>query len=436
MKETPVVGLVGAYERDNFGDLLFLERTRAFLVRNGLDPRALSPFRGVPEQLTNYPTPAFIDAVSNSDLDSVWVVGGEVGGVLIHAAYKMLDPHFQDPTFTKMTRFARRGVIRTQSGLDVTDFAYLPRPSKYPSLHSAPFIINSSGLSGIAKLRGDVRAEAIGALHDADFVSVREHASSKLLTQLGVKHRLAPDLVHTLRFDYPEFANRGLRSEARARRVAVIQMSAAALDSAGIAELIAFLGTSVALKGFELRLMAAGLAPAHDSIEMYAEVIAGVNQRYPNVNISISPARSAMEKVQEIASSAIMIGTSLHAMIVSMAFDVPHVGLYLEKIGRYARAWEDLMPTEVALADADAAVAFALSPEAGAAASGIGEDLAQKAQINMEAAIAVVRDGSSKESKLSRTLDREARRVRLLRESKAPSRRASTLVRSLIRPLS
>ena len=436
MKSIPVVGMVGAYERDNFGDLLFLERTRAFLGGAELEPLALSPFRGVLEQLTSQPTPAFVDAVNDSLLDVIWVVGGEVGGVLVHAAYKMLDPQSQDATFSQSNRFVRRSIIRARSGLEVTDFAYLPRPSRYQHLHAAPFIINSSGLSGIAKLRGNVRAEAIGSLHDADFVSVREHASSHLLTELGVKHRLAPDLVHTLRFDYPDFVNRDFRNDARARRVAVVQMSAATLGSAGVDELIAFLGTSEALRGCELRLLAAGLAPSHDSLEMYKSVVAGVNQDYPTVSIAISPASSAMEKVREIASSSIMIGTSLHAMIVSMAFDVPHVGLYLEKIGRYARAWDDRMPTEVALADANAAVEFALASELGAVSSGLGEDLAKQAQSNMEAAIAVARTGDSEEANRSRALDRNARGLRLMRESKAPSRRASTLLRSMVRPLS
>lgn len=436
MKSIPVVGLLGAYERDNFGDLLFLERTRSFLLASGLEPLALSPFRDTPEQLTNQQTPAFADAVSDAALDALWVVGGEVGGVLVHAAYRMLDPHSQDQEFSRSNRFARRGIIRARSGLDVSDFAYLPRPSRHKSLHAAPFIINSAGLSGVAKLSGNVRAEAIGSLHDADFVSVREHASSHLLTELGVEHHLAPDLVHTLRFDYPELVSRDFRNEARAKRVAVIQMSAATLGSAGVDALVAFLGTCDALQGYELRLLAAGLAPSHDSLQMYAEVVEGVNRDFPSVSISISAARSALEKVHEIASSSIMIGTSLHAMIISMAFDVPHVGLYLEKIGRYARAWDDPMPTAVALADASEAVAFAFDCELDVVNSGLGEALAGRAQKNIEAAVAVAQPGGPVEISQARAVDRSTRDLRLAREAKTPSRRASTLLRSIVRPLS
>ena len=38
----PIVGLLGAYERDNFGDVLFLELSRKYLA--DIESIALAPF--------------------------------------------------------------------------------------------------------------------------------------------------------------------------------------------------------------------------------------------------------------------------------------------------------------------------------------------------------------------------------------------------------
>ena len=78
---------MGAYERDNFGDLLFLLVTERYL--GGADVVAAAPFAADMRQLLGRRIPAFGPLLRDEAFDAVWTVGGQVGRVDLERAYKM-----------------------------------------------------------------------------------------------------------------------------------------------------------------------------------------------------------------------------------------------------------------------------------------------------------------------------------------------------------
>ena len=77
---TPRVLSVGAYERDNFGDLLFLLVTERYL--EGSEVVASAPFAADMTALLDRKVGAVGDALSENRFDAIWTVGGQVGGVM------------------------------------------------------------------------------------------------------------------------------------------------------------------------------------------------------------------------------------------------------------------------------------------------------------------------------------------------------------------
>ncbi|MFW5469300.1 polysaccharide pyruvyl transferase family protein [Knoellia sp. CPCC 206435] len=429
------IGLVGAYERDNFGDILFLERTNAYLAAHSLPSVALAPFKDSRELLEGGHTSRSADALRDGSISALWTVGGEVGAVPLYAAYRMLDPDVQAENFSVSRRTVRRRMIREASGLALTDLAYLPRLSAFPNSWGTPSILNSVGLSGVANLKGEVRAKAEAAIRDADYISVRERQSAAFLSSVGVAHQLAPDLVHTLRIDRPDLATDDVRTDARTAGSVLVQMSAAALATQGVGRLAKALVDCPALSGKDVRLFVAGLAPGHDSLSAYCDVMGIVKRSRARFDISMSDSVTAIEKVEEIARASLVIGTSLHAMIVSMTFDVPHVGLLLEKVTRYATAWADPMPTNVSLLDLNEAVSHALSLECEVSNSGLANSWAEAAHRSIERAIDVVEVGSAAREVALRQERRSSNDVAFQRVVRSPKSLALRMARSALRPL-
>lgn len=429
------IGLLGAYERDNFGDLLFLERTQTLAGLEGFMTRPLVPFGHTPERLTGKFCSTLPQAIAEETLGGLWTVGGEVGAVPVYAAYKMLAPEDKTEGYESASRRKRRRTIRQASGMRLLDLAYLPVPSDYSGVSQLPTVINSVGLTGVKQLRGDVYAAAVSALRQADFVSVRERESAALLEGMGIGHFLAPDLVHSLRSTRQDLADQSSRLRAEDDRHAVVQISEAALRNVGVRAFASALGATRVLRGREVRLFAAGTSPHHDSLPLYRELLNVVAAEHRHLLIRMSSAVDPMEKVEELATSFIVIGTSLHAMIVSMTFDIPHVGLLIPKVSRYARAWGDPMPTEVALADLEEAATLAVSLRQTTIRSGLSVKLSEDAVANFKRAI----DAGTRmdHSSVSARAGRRASAARdLSRQRRHPRNLLTSLGRSLVRPLS
>ncbi|RJS45433.1 polysaccharide pyruvyl transferase family protein [Nocardioides cavernaquae] len=360
--QAPVV-LVGAFERDNFGDLLFPIVSRRYLG----DAASIlaTPVAASTQQMLGEQVHRYVDVVRNgAGPHPVWVVGGEVGG-----------PH---------------GELRHQSefdeqeqGLSRYGQAYLPRMSALSGTSSSVAVVNSVGLRNMSLLIGTARLEAVTALRELDYLSVRDAGSAKLLSRLGVEHRLAPDLMHSIAAHVP---SRAISTDA----YAVVQVNEAYLSLIGPEALAAALAGSRHLVPLHVRLLAAGLAPGHDSIELYEQVAREFERQAGGRTIEVLRDNDPLAKVATIAGADLMVSTSLHCAVISTAYGVPRVALSNEKLTHYLRTWEEPGPVDVDPDDLDDAIGQALALRGSVGEAERSRSLAQRADESARAAAAAV----------------------------------------------
>lgn len=344
--------LVGAYERENFGDLLFGLITKSYL-EPPMRVTMGAPFKASTAGLLGEDVLPMAALGEADTFGTIWTVGGEVGGVSLDYAYRMSMSDSEITRFDSLSRQKRAAQLESLTGVNRYSAAYLPRMSARSNTIESTYVVNSVGLRSIKRLGGTVREETFQALRESSFLSVRDSESHDILTAAGIKHVLAPDLVHTMRMTWEEERTRS--------DVALVQIREIDLLRLGIEQVAETLIRGESLRKFEIKLFVAGSARQHDNADLYRQLVEYVERRAPQRKISISAARGPFEKADEIASAGLWVGTSLHGAIVSTAYDVPHVGLDLDKVNRYASTWGEPMPFGVAWDQLDSAVDRALS---------------------------------------------------------------------------
>lgn len=375
----PEILLVGAYERDNFGDLLFLLVTERYLSRASVFPSSLSQSDMSP-LLGRFVFP-YSMALEETKFDAVWVVGGEIGTPTPRDALRFsLTPE----NFETLAQAAPRDAARLERvlmGSVPPTSAYVPDLRRFVLNETTPLVINSVGVSRIKSHPDHRYDELVAGLRRATDISVRDNPSSSLLTSCGVQHELNPDLIHTvaLNTDLPPFPSVNGRL--------VAQASTSFLNSVGYDAFAAEIASLAKKSGLPLTLFAAGTAHLHDSFEDYERLRALIGNFEPSVEVSVLTERNPWKLASAIKSCAVWVGTSLHGRIVAAAFDRPRVSLTNPKVSHYAETWDDGMPYSVGLGDMRAAVESARSP-ALAAKTAVGDDRARQAHEAMRSLVA------------------------------------------------
>jgi len=333
---------VGAFERDNFGDLLYRELL-AHYAGSSWDITWGAPVVGpdAPHGVVRW-----ADALSSRDFDAVWAGGGEVGStppdyaLLTSFGETALADRRSDPV-------AHRRRLADEMGGVILDPPYIPRPGAWPRHAGLPMVVNSVGISAIGREPESRRIPLVATIREATAVSVRDSASSRLLDGLGIAHSLVPDLAHVVATVHPVPAAR--------RDVAVVQLNAQSADAHGVAGWAGAL--HAALPSLPIRILLAGLAPAHDSPAIAAELRRALVELDPQRQVTVSDARGIWDRIEEIATAAMWIGSSLHGRIIASAYGVPRISFAKPKVDAYAADWDgkmpygvtpDLLPTAVA----------------------------------------------------------------------------------------
>jgi hypothetical protein len=370
---SPRALLVGAFERDNFGDLLFLLQTERFL--DGVDVVAGAPIASDMTPLLDRFVPAYGPLLESEQFDVVWTVGGEVGATTLEGALRMsLDAEVFDQ-LARLPTEARRAAERELCGSDRVDSPYMPRPSAFPLNNGAALVLNSVGISGIGALPARRQEELITVLREADRIAVRDRASSELLSAHGVMHELVPDLVHSVAITRP-----GEPVEDGAP--VLVQAPASYLGRVGVETFAEALAAAPFDDFSHVKLFLAGTAYGHDSLTAYEQVVRAYEAASGGRPIEICRTRKPWELVDEIARAGLWIGMSLHGRIISTAYGVPRVSLALPKVDGYARTWDGEMPFGVELDRLADAVAAARSPGLQAQVAERGEELGRLALDN------------------------------------------------------
>ncbi len=345
--------MVGAYERDNVGDLLFLLVTESYLP--DVDIVAGAPFAS-PDMtvLLGHEVVAFGDVLQHEDVAAIWTVGGQVGGTSRESAFQMSRPPEEVAAYREASFDDRRALLDAAYGGAPISVPYIPTPGAFPRNAGAVTVLNSVGLSGVTALPYHVQDEVVGLLRTTDAVSVRDPLSSSRLASLGIEHRLLPDVVHAVGVVRPGEAD-------PASDYAVVQVSTQVLDRVRASRLGRALARSTALAGLRLEIVLAGTATRHDSFADAGGLAAAIHRVDPGREVVVRTERSPWDIVDQVRGARVVISTSLHMRIIAAAYGVPRVTLRRGKTTRYAQHWDAAMPLDVRVAHLDDALATALA---------------------------------------------------------------------------
>lgn len=374
--------LVGAYERDNFGDLLFLLMTERYLPTDSIT--AAAPLPADMSAVFGRYVPAYGPLLKTRSFDTVWTVGGEIGSVSLGAAYSYsLSPEML--AVYRACDAAGRSAIRRSMSSDIdTDLAYVPTLGDFHLNDTARQVLNSVGISAVNRLKPAERERVIGKIAAADMITVRDRASSALLTERGVEHVLGPDMVHSIGILVPA-------DDVATEPYFCFHAADSYVRSAGADSIAAQLVAIAQRTGFGIHLFIAGLASGHDSLAGYEDIRDACLARSPKVDVTISESRDPLDLAQSIRRSQGWIGTSLHGRIIAASYGLPRVSLSKswktadtrEKTAVYAQTWDADMPYAVTLDAIPSAFGQASSGRLKRKAADTGRGLAWAAHRNM-----------------------------------------------------
>jgi hypothetical protein len=250
--------LIGAYERDNLGDILFGIITRDRLRKRGhtvvLSSMVFSDMREIfGEFIHSY------DALLRAyPWDVVWVVGGEVGSVRVAEATRLTLQLSTSRLYANDIQSNDAEILRNQLCAPPGNLlAYVPDLASYRHNQDAVLIVNSVG-----GFRNNGRAHYLEAHEGFSSISHRDGVSYEAFRELTFSNmRLAPDLVHSMPDDY-SFGS----SEEKYLLFQVSEAIAGNCDLAAVGHTLAQMAKEHCCS---LYLFQAGKAPGHDNVDVY-----------------------------------------------------------------------------------------------------------------------------------------------------------------------
>ncbi|PMS19185.1 chromosome condensation regulator RCC1 [Trinickia dabaoshanensis] len=353
--------LFGAFDRHNFGDLLFPHvLTRMLPERRlsfaGLAARDLRAFGGhLVEAIGQHATPRR----DRPPFDLVHV-GGELLTCDAWEAAVMLSPEDRvraaidaQPAWLRApSAWARAALGRSTRAPYVLSKGDFPRARRV--------LFNAVGGTELAQRDAAMRAEVIAALKLADDVTVRDAITQRALEGEGVAARCVPDPAVMTAELFGDIVREHAACEAVAsirdacqNGYIAVQFSADFGDDRTLDELAQQIDTAAASLGAGVAFFRAGTAPWHDTLEVYERT----RQHMRTQPVCLLNSPNVWDICAVLAGSRAYCGSSLHGSIVAAAFAVPHVNVRHpartsanSKQTAFASTWEDGgAPGEVAV---------------------------------------------------------------------------------------
>lgn len=346
---TPTI-LFGAFDRHNFGDLLFPHIAAALLpgenlIFAGLAERDLRPYGG--HRVRALP---LLAAECCGQGANILHVGGELLTCDVwQAAVMLLAPDQAQATIARLDAHPRERLRWAQ------DFLSCPQLAPYtlaPGLFGRENPVVYNGVGGVDLVNRDARfrKEIEAKLRAADHVGVRDKITQACLAGASIEARLMPDPAVMVAELFGEEIRRQAREgetaqmlEAFPQGYIAVQFSADFGDDATLAEIAVQLDQISHETGFGIVFFRAGAAPWHDDLDCYQRTAS----RMQSPAVKIFTSRNLWAICALIAHSRAYCGSSLHGRIIAMAFALPRINLrhpaearQETKHSAYAATWE------------------------------------------------------------------------------------------------
>jgi hypothetical protein len=358
--------LFGAFDRHNFGDLLFPHLMTELLPGRsfefaGLAQRDLRHFGGHclhPLVSMGRERPAHLIHAGGEVLTcSAW----EAAVMLLDAdaAQQAIERYDDDPDAAAAWAASQLGTMRRAPYVAGREFVAPP----------GQLIFNAVGGVEWAAMPATRREEVKQALRGADWLSVRDHVTQRALQQEGIAAELCPDPAVMVRTCFGETIRQrreGLKPVRQAfpRGYLASQFSADFADDASLEALAQGLSRVAAETRLGVVFFRAGAAPWHDDRGLYEKL----RLRMKPGSACVFDSLHLWDICALIAASRGVIASSLHARVVAMAYGLPRVSLKSpqqgdrpNKVGAFAETWEpSSLPRCVALGETEHAVRQAL----------------------------------------------------------------------------
>lgn len=350
-KSAARVAILGAYDRFNYGDLLFPDVLEHVLREHNCEridhyTTFKSDLRRLGGRQTRPMRDLFAPAAV-SDGTAIIVAGGE----LLDADWtSTVETLLASPLAFLIRRLRNRfggavsdRICRRLSGapmalpwvLSSRDFAAKVR-----------VLYNCVGGSNVLRMSADLRAQLMTKLEEVEFVSVRDAVSMDVLQSQGLRNgvRLAPDCAVLVSRMYPR-EQLPRRVQPRVKAIpdrypgGYFCFQINRLHGLGKAQLLAAQLRAVASRhGLGIVLLPVGRARNHeDHVPLHH-----IHDALGRSSEFVDGALSIHDIIFLIAHAHAYAGTSLHGAITSMSYAVPHIGLTqaIPKLAAFLKTWD------------------------------------------------------------------------------------------------
>ncbi|CAN0625583.1 Polysaccharide pyruvyl transferase [Burkholderia multivorans] len=368
--------LFGAFDRHNFGDLLFPHVVARMLARRevvfaGLAARDLRRYGG-------HHVRAIGEIATASCARTLDII--HVGGELLtcdawEAAVMLSPPDALQAAIASEEAWRHDRLAWAQARLGIAALApYVLSRQSLPRARVTRMCFNAVGGVDLSAHDPALRAEVLAKLKEADDVSVRDRHTQALLGASGVAARLVPDpAVMVAELFGGRIRRRAAAGEVRAMRetfprgYAAVQFSGDFGDDGTLDAIARQLDRVAIAQGLGVALFRAGAAPWHDDLACYRRVASRVR----GASVALFDSLDLWDICALIAHSRVYCGSSLHGRIVAMAFALPRVNvshpahpMQPTKQAAFAQTWEPPdMPAAVGVQDIADAVDRALAAD-------------------------------------------------------------------------
>ncbi|WP_068479605.1 polysaccharide pyruvyl transferase family protein [Pseudoclavibacter helvolus] len=326
---------IGAYDRFNYGDLMF-PLVLDFAGRELGYP----PMTHAATRKSDLRHQGAVPTVSISDFyaarrpteaaRSFILGGGEVVGATWGQAAASLLPVPLDYGLLAVRKFISEGAFDSVGRSLLRGQWPTPYVPEVSSKQGDRLVTNAIGASSLKHLTPVLRECVTGAIRQASFASVRDTEGQAALAGYDVNAELAPDSVAILERMHP------VTREAQPRTL-VVQCSRTWYASNSVDFSSSVL--ELASQFDRVELLPIGIAGAHGDGIALSRLEKHLNSAGVS-NVRIVPVATVWDVADSIAKADLFIGTSLHGAITSLAYSVPFIPLAgISKLEAYLATW-------------------------------------------------------------------------------------------------